>query len=187
MFLSNTATACVVAALSVIAAACSEPEDTTPPVGTMQVSLSRPKVALGSPVEVTYKFTLAPSAPSLGQRRVFVHFLDADEELMWTDDHDPVIPTSRWTPGQKVQYTRTVFMPIFPYHGPATVTSCPRCRKPSAHAAGACESSCTRGSGVVHVSKPLRPCSVNLGAEIAAPGDSPCPNHRHSTCNRIWG
>ena len=66
----------------------------------MQVSLSRPKVALGSPVEVTYKFTVAPDAPSLGQRRVFVHFLDADEELMWTDDHDPPTPTSEWKPGQ---------------------------------------------------------------------------------------
>ena len=50
-------TACVLAAMAVTAAACSKAEDTTPPVGTMQVSLSRPKVALGSPVEVTYKFT----------------------------------------------------------------------------------------------------------------------------------
>ena len=81
-------------------AGCSEAEDTTPPVGTMQVSLSRPKVALGSPVEVTYKFTVAPDAPNLGTRRVFVHFLDADEELMWTDDHEPPTPTAEWKPGQ---------------------------------------------------------------------------------------
>ena len=61
----------------------------------MQVSLSRPKVALGSPVEVTYKFTVAADAPRLGARRVFVHFLDADDELMWTDDHDPPTPIGR--------------------------------------------------------------------------------------------
>ena len=94
-------TACVLTAVAAFAG-CSPKEDTTPPVASVQVSLSRPKVALGSPVEVTYKFTMAPNAPSLGQRRVFVHFLDADEELMWTDDHDPPTPTSQWKAGQTI-------------------------------------------------------------------------------------
>ena len=116
-------TACVLTVLAVTAAACSKAEDTTPPVGTIQVSLSRPKVALGSPVEVTYKFTLAANAPSLGQRRVFVHFLDADEELMWTDDHDPPTPTAEWKPGQTVEYTRTMFIPSYPYVGAAKVAA----------------------------------------------------------------
>jgi hypothetical protein len=53
--------------------------------------------------------------------RVMVHFLDADEELMWTDDHQPDVPTSKWTPGQTIKYTRTMFVPIFPYVGDATV------------------------------------------------------------------
>jgi hypothetical protein len=101
---------------------CGEPEDTTPPAATAAVSLSRAKVALGSPVEVTYKFTMAADAPSLGQRRVFVHFLDADEELMWTDDHTPPVPTSTWKPGQRVEYTRTIFIPVYPYVGEALVT-----------------------------------------------------------------
>src|SRR6188472_2980691 len=116
-------TACVLTAFAVSAAGCSEKKDTTPPVGSIQVSLSRPKVALGSPVEVTYKFTLAPNAPSLGQRRVFVHFLDADEELMWTDDHDPPTPTSEWKPGQSIEYTRTMFIPSYPYVGAAKVVA----------------------------------------------------------------
>jgi hypothetical protein len=116
-------TACVLTALAVTAVACGEAEDTTPPVGSMQVSLSRPKVALGSPIEVTYKFTLAPDAPNLGQRRVFVHFLDADEELMWTDDHDPPTPTAEWKPGQSVEYTRTMFIPSYPYVGAAKVVA----------------------------------------------------------------
>ena len=115
--------ACVLTALVVTLAGCSEAEDTTPPVGSMQVSLSRPKVALGSPVEVTYKFTLNQDAPSLGQRRVFVHFLDADEELMWTDDHDPPTPTSEWKPGQTIEYTRTMFIPSYPYVGAAKVAA----------------------------------------------------------------
>lgn len=102
-------------------AGCSKAEDTTPPAGSVQVSLSRFKVALGSPVEVSYKFTVAPSAASLGQRRVFVHFLDADEEMMWTDDHDPPTPTAEWKPGQTIEYTRTMFIPSYPYVGAAKV------------------------------------------------------------------
>lgn len=104
-------------------AGCSKAEDTAPPLATAQVTLSRPKVALGSPVEVTYKFTVASDATNLGQRRVFVHFLDADEELMWTDDHDPVPPTADWKPGQTVEYTRTMFIPSYPYVGAAKVVA----------------------------------------------------------------
>ena len=114
-------TACVLAAIAAPLAGCSEAEDTTPPAASLQVALSRPKVALGSPVEVTYKFSMLPNAPGLGDRRVFVHFLDADEELMWTDDHEPPTPTSQWKPGQTVEYTRTMFVPSYPYVGAAKV------------------------------------------------------------------
>ena len=101
--------------------ACSKKPEAEAPVAAPAVSFNHPKAALGSPVEVTYKFTVAPDAPSYGQRRVFVHFLDADEEMMWTDDHQPDVPTSKWTPGQTIKYTRTMFVPIFPYVGEATV------------------------------------------------------------------
>jgi hypothetical protein len=121
--LRSVAAACALAGLSVTLAGCGEPEDTTPPAATAAVSLSRAKVALGSPVEVTYKFTMAADAPSLGQRRVFVHFLDADEELMWTDDHDPPTPTAEWKPGQTVEYTRTMFIPSYPYVGAAKIVA----------------------------------------------------------------
>ena len=117
------ANACVLTGLAVMLVGCGEAEDTTPPVAGMQVSLSRPKVALGSPVEVTYKFTVAPNAPALGQRRVFVHFLDADDELMWTDDHDPPTPTVEWKAGQTVEYTRSMFVPSYPYVGAAKIVS----------------------------------------------------------------
>jgi len=116
-------TAAVLATLAVAVAGCGQAEDTTPPVGTLQVSLSRPKVALGSPVEVTYKFTAATDAPNLGVRRLFVHFLDADDELMWTDDHEPPTPTTEWKAGQTVQYTRTMFVPSYPYVGAAKVAA----------------------------------------------------------------
>lgn len=87
----------------------------------MAIQLSRPRVALGSPVEVTYRFTLEPGAGALGSRKVFAHFVDADGEQMWTDDHDPPTPTSDWKPGQTVEYTRTVFAPVYPYVGQARI------------------------------------------------------------------
>ena len=53
--------------------------------------------------------------------RVFVHVVDTDEKLMWTDDHDPPTPTTQWKPGQTVEYVRTVFVPVRPYIGGASI------------------------------------------------------------------
>ena len=50
-----------------------------------------------------------------------VHVVDADEELMFAFDHNPPMPTTQWKPGQTVEYTRTVFVPIYPYVGEATI------------------------------------------------------------------
>lgn len=111
--------ALLTAALVSTAAACSQGADTATPVGDVQVTLARTRIALGSPVEITYRFTLAPGATAIGERRVFVHFLDADDELMWTDDHDPPRPTASWKPGEAVEYTRTMFVPSYPYVGAA--------------------------------------------------------------------
>lgn len=120
---SQRALAALVLAVGLVAAGCGKKEDTAPVQGSVAVSLSRPRVALGSPVEITYKFTVAPDAGSLGARKVFVHFLDADGEQMWTDDHDPPTPTTAWKPGQTIEYTRTVFAPVYPYVGPARIVA----------------------------------------------------------------
>ena len=102
--------------------ACGRGEAPVPPVATATMSFARPRAALGSPIQITYKFQVAANAPAFDQDyRVFVHFLDADEERLWTDDHDPSVPTSQWKPGQVIQYTRTVFIPVFPYIGDAEV------------------------------------------------------------------
>ena len=104
------------------AGACGKKADTAPPVATPGFAASKPRAALGSPVEVTYRFTVAPGATFDRDYRVMVHFLDADEELMWTDDHEPPTPTTKWQPGQIVEYTRTMFVPLYPYNGTATVS-----------------------------------------------------------------
>jgi hypothetical protein len=96
--------------------------DTDKPVATPSVTLGRPKAPLGSPIDITYKFAVAPDAPPFKEDyHVFVGVVDADEELMWTDDHEPPTPTTQWKPGQTVEYTRTVFIPVFPYIGDASI------------------------------------------------------------------
>ena len=102
------------------AASCSTPEDTAPAVATAEVALARSRVAQGSPVDVTYRVLPTSSVPS-GNYRVFVHVVDADEELMWTDDHLPPSQPGAWQAGQKVEYTRTMFVPTYRYVGPAKV------------------------------------------------------------------
>lgn len=102
------------------AASCSSGEDTAPAVATAEVALSRSRVAQGSPVDITYRFQPTTTIPP-GNYRVFVHVVDADEELMWTDDHVPPTQPGEWPAGQKVEYTRTMFAPMYPYVGPAKI------------------------------------------------------------------
>jgi len=92
-----------------------------PPVATPNVTFSRDRVALGSPVRVTYRFQVAASAKFDGDYWVFVHVLNPQGEQLWNDDHLPAVPTSRWVPGQTVEYVRTIFVPNYPYIGEATV------------------------------------------------------------------
>jgi hypothetical protein len=102
-------------------AACSKGV-ATPPMATVSFSVNKPRAPLGSPVELTYKFEVSPGATFDGDYRVFVHFLESDGTMTpWNDDHDPGIPTSQWKPGQTIQYTRTSFVPVFPYVGEVTV------------------------------------------------------------------
>jgi hypothetical protein len=112
----------VLAGFVLLAVGCGRTEDTAPPVATPTVTLSRPEAAVGSPVDMTYRFAVAPDAPALtGNYWVFVHFLDADGELMWTDDHQPPTPVAQWKPGATVEYSRTMFIPKFPYTGETRV------------------------------------------------------------------
>ncbi|HVH27287.1 MAG TPA: hypothetical protein VM818_11020 [Vicinamibacterales bacterium] len=102
-------------------AACSREAPPTPPVATPSISLSRDRAPLGSPLDITYKFVVAGDAAFTEDYRVMLHVVDADDELMWTDDHDPPTPTTQWKPGQTIEYTRTVFVPIYPYVGEASL------------------------------------------------------------------
>lgn len=102
--------------------ACGRAADTAVPVATPTVTVSRPEALVGGPLEMTYRFAVSPSAPAFADDYwVFVHFLDVDGELMWTDDHEPPTPTRQWKQGATIEYTRTMFVPKFPYVGETRV------------------------------------------------------------------
>ncbi len=101
--------------------ACGGNEPPVPAVATPTLTLSYQRAPAGSPLELTYRFVVAESATFAEDYRVFAHVVDADEERMWSDDHNPPVPTSQWKPGQTVEYTRTIFVPVFPYIGNATI------------------------------------------------------------------
>ena len=104
-----------------IAAACGGREEAAPPVATPTVTLNHAQAPAGSPLDIAYKFVVADDARLDQDYRVFVHVIDVDEEFMWDADHDPATPTSQWKPGQTIEYTKTIFVPVFPYVGEATL------------------------------------------------------------------
>ena len=101
--------------------ACRKKEAAAPPMATPGVTLSHDKTPLGSPIDITYKFVVANDAKFTEDLRVMVHVVDADEEMIFAFDHNPPVPTTQWKPGQTVEYTKTVFVPIYPYVGEATI------------------------------------------------------------------
>jgi hypothetical protein len=110
--------ACVLLAA---AGACSRKESAQPPVATPTLSLNKDRAAIGSPLRMTYKFEPLADAKFDGDYLIFVHVMDPEGEKLWQDDHQPVPPTSKWQPGQAVEYTRTIFVPNYPYIGDAVV------------------------------------------------------------------
>jgi hypothetical protein len=104
-----------------VASSCRAAEPTESPVATPSVRTNLDRAPVGSPLEITYRFAVAEDAKISGDYRVMLHVVDTDEELLWTDDHNPPVPTSAWKPGQTVEYTRTIFVPVFPYVGNATM------------------------------------------------------------------
>jgi len=84
--------------------------------------VNRPRAPLGSAIEVTYTWQLEPTAKKLTQdHRAFVHFLDSHRVQLFDDDHVPVPPVTSWEPGKSYSYTRTKFIPIYPYVGDVEV------------------------------------------------------------------
>jgi hypothetical protein len=104
-----------------VLAGCSRKQQNEPAVATPALAFSKDRVPIGSAVTLTYKFVVAPNATFDKDYWVFAHVLDPEGEQMWTEDHQPAVPTTQWKPGQTVQYKRTIFVPNYPYIGEANV------------------------------------------------------------------
>ncbi len=102
-------------------AACKKKDTPAPAVATPSVTFNHDKAPLGSPLDITYKFVVAPDAHFTQDYRVMVHVVDADEQMIFAFDHNPPTPTTQWKPGQTVEYTKTVFIPVYPYVGEASI------------------------------------------------------------------
>jgi hypothetical protein len=86
------------------------------------IKMNRVKVPLGSAIEITYTWTVEAGAKKLDQDYwALVHFLDNHEVMLFSDDHQPEPPPSTWEPGKTYTYTRTRFVPVYPYVGEVEV------------------------------------------------------------------
>src|SRR6187455_1316200 len=111
----------VAVGLIVLATGCSKRVE-LPPVANVSFAANHSRLAIGTPVEFTYKFDVLPGAAINGDYIAFVHVLDRRGDILWTDDHDPPVKTSAWKSGDTIgPYTRTVFVPANKYIGQATV------------------------------------------------------------------
>jgi hypothetical protein len=108
-------------ALSTLGVACRRKEPPAPPVARASVTVNRETAPLGSPIEMTYRFVVADDARFDEDYKVMVHVVDTDDQMIFAFDHLPPVPTTTWKPGQTVEYTRTEFIPIYPYVGDTTI------------------------------------------------------------------
>ncbi len=88
----------------------------------VSISANRTQVPIESALEVSYTWATGPAMKKLDKNyRAMVHFLDPKGNLLFAADHVPTPPTTSWEPGKTYSYTRTVFVPTFPYIGPVDV------------------------------------------------------------------
>ena len=84
--------------------------------------VNRSRAPLGSAIEVTCTWTVEPGAKKIPPGyRALLHFLDSHKVVLFTDDHAPIPAPETWEPGKTYTYTRTVFIPIYPYVGEVDV------------------------------------------------------------------
>ena len=102
----------------VVTVACGGSSDEAP-IASASATLSPSSAPAGSPIQVHYRLEAAAGAAiPAGEHLVFVHWVDANGELLWTDDHVPPVPLAQWRAGMPVEYDRTMFVPRISVSGP---------------------------------------------------------------------
>ena len=108
--------------LAVVVASCGSARDDAAPVAAATVALSPGQAGPGAPVEMKYRLEALPGATlPPGMLVLFVHAVDADGKVLWTDDHEPPQAVGTWKPGVPVEYTRTMFVPRSTPAGPLQI------------------------------------------------------------------
>jgi hypothetical protein len=101
---------------------CSRRKPAEPNAIVPSVKINRMRAPLGSPIEVTYTWTVEAGAKKLDQDyEAFLHFLDSHDVILFAESNMPTPPTSTWEPGHTYSYTLTHFIPVYPYVGPVEV------------------------------------------------------------------
>jgi hypothetical protein len=111
-----------VAVLPLLALGCKSRQSVEANDLVASFAVNRTRAPLGSAIEVTYTWTAGPGFKKIADdHRAFVHFLDSHQVVLFDDDHVPQPAPSTWVPGQTYTYSRTVFIPIYPYVGDVQV------------------------------------------------------------------
>ncbi len=67
---------------------------------------------VGQPLELAYSWVPGPEfSPPSDDYSVFVHLIDPEGTILMQDDHFPPLPTSQWSPGEEVSYSRWLYPP----------------------------------------------------------------------------
>jgi hypothetical protein len=79
---------------------------------TPSVTFKKQVATMGSVLKASYSFAIPAGAkvPDY-DGTIFVHFVDSDGNIAFTDDHNPDKGTSQWKPGETIKYDRTIFVP----------------------------------------------------------------------------
>jgi hypothetical protein len=102
----------VVSLSCVTLVACGRKVDHTPPFASATVTPALTSAHAGHLIDLHYQFIVASdAAPVTDDYRVFVHVVDDAGEGMWTDDHEPPVPTRQWMRAQRIEYARPLFVP----------------------------------------------------------------------------
>jgi hypothetical protein len=93
------------------------PEDITP-----HVDVTPKRLPAGDPLALSYAWEVGPAARHISREyRAFVHFVDPEGIVLFTDDHVPEPPVTSWEPGRTYAYRRIVLSRPFPHTGEVRV------------------------------------------------------------------
>ena len=100
-------------ALGALACAPSSFYPTLPVTPTVSLEGAGDAIA-GRPITLHFSWVAGGLATLARPHRVFVHFIDADGRLAFTDDHAPPVDIRQWRPGSRYEYVRRVILPDRP-------------------------------------------------------------------------